>query len=189
MRRLPRPLSVTARAVRLSLAVMIAALSLPAISRAQGTTDSLPTSPTPVVHKKYPALAATLAIIPGAGHVYAGEGGRGLRVLGGIAGFSLAMGFLAVADCMVDLTSDSTTDELCESSAVENVGSAVLLGIWGWSIVDAGKAANRTNRRLVEASKLAQLARVPLTVQLSRRPTASGDDARAVNVGLRFNLR
>lgn len=186
MRRAPLPRS--ARTLLLLMAGLFA-LFLPTAARGQGTTEALAPAPAATVHKKYPALAATLAIIPGAGHAYAGEGRRGLKVLGGLAGVSLTLGFLAVADCVADITGDASTGEVCESSAVENVGSLVLLGMWGWSIVDAGMAANRTNRRHADASKLAQLARVPVTFGVSRRPTASGEDARAVNVGLRFNVR
>ncbi len=180
-RHLPRALLVAA-------SVGASATALPTTAGAQSPSDSLPVSAVVTRHAKYPALAATLGILPGAGHVYAGEYRRGLAVMGGIAGVALTTAFLAVGDCDGEDASNSSA-ESCDNDNVLAAGGLLMLGIWGWSIVDAGMAANRTNRRAAEASKLALLSRVPVTLNMSRRPTANAGDVRALNVGLRFSVR
>lgn len=177
-RHLPRALLVAAL-------VVASATGVPTTAGAQSPSDSLAQSSIVRRHKRYPAVAATLGIIPGAGHLYAGEYGRGLAIMGGIAGVALATAFIAVGDCI----GEDASVESCEDDNVLTAGSVLMLGIWGWSIADAWMAANRANRRAAAASKLAQLARVPVTVHLSRRLTASGEEVRAVNVGVRFSVR
>lgn len=173
------------RALLLAALVVASATGLPTTAGAQSPFDSLAKAAVGTRHKRYPALAATLGIFPGAGHVYAGEYRRGFAVMGGIAVVAFGTALIEVGDCV----GQDASVESCDDDSVLTAGGFLMLGIWGWSIVDAWMAANRTNRRAAEASKLAHLGRVPLTVHLSRRPTASGDEVRTVNVGVRFGVR
>ena len=92
--------------------------------------------------RKSPVAAHVIGIIPGAGHVYAGEAQRGLQFFGGTVGV-LAVGTMLVAsDCAGD-----GPDGDCASPLLENVVVGAALGVWGWSIYDAGQAARRTNAR------------------------------------------
>lgn len=176
------------RALVLAVSVVASALWVPTIGVAQKSPDSLQVSPAAAAHRKYPALAVTLAIVPGAGHVYAGDVRRGLTVVGAIAVVAMSSAFIAVGDCVGNDSTNSSA-ESCENDNVLAAGGLVILGIWGWSIIDAGIAATRTNRRVAAEQKVAQLSRVPLTFSVSRRPTARGEDVRALNVGLRLKVR
>lgn len=186
-----RRLSHHPRALVLAASLVASTLGLPVTGAAQGSSDALATSPAVTIHRKSPALAVALGIVPGAGHLYAGEARRGLTVVGAIAAVALTSAFIAVGDCDGDV-STSSSEESCENDNVLAAGGLVILGIWGWSIVDAGLAANRTNRRRARAatsSELAELARVPVTLGLSHRPTASGESVRTLNLGVRFSVR
>lgn len=92
---------------------------------------------------KNPTTARVLGIVPGLGHLYAGEPGRGAIVAGTFVGL-LAVGTLAVVgDCAA-----AWTEPECGSSAVTDVVIPVaLIGTIGFSIWDAGRAAHRTNVR------------------------------------------
>jgi len=93
---------------------------------------------------KSPTTARIIGIIPGAGHMYAGETGRGWAYLGGIAGLALLGTAVVAADCVADVY---TGEETCGSSTGENVLVAAFVGLWGWSIYDAGRAAHRQNEK------------------------------------------
>ena len=90
---------------------------------------------------KSPTAARLIGIIPGAGHVYAGEPKRGLMFFGGTVAV-LAIGSLVLAtDCLDDAGSSGD----CTETYVDVAVAAATLGVWGWSIYDAGMAAKRTN--------------------------------------------
>ena len=95
---------------------------------------------------KSPTTARIIGIIPGAGHMYAGETGRGWAYLGGVAGLALVGSALVATDCVVDVYSGSGS-ETCPSSTAENVLVVAFVGLWGWSIYDAGRAAHRMNEK------------------------------------------
>lgn len=120
---------------------------------------------------KNPTTARIVGIIPGAGHIYAGEPGRGLLYAGALLGVTVVSAMALAVDCLNDWT---TTD--CDDSSSENVATAVILGLWGWTIYDAGRAAHRTNARRV--------LRATLHVAPVRHCLATGEKRRAINLGL-----
>ncbi len=124
--------------------------------------------------------ARALAIIPGAGHFYANESGRGKWVIGGMTGLMLFMSLVTIGDCLAD-TFEGSGDR-CEnpSSTKADVAAYSFIGVWAWSIYDAGHAARRTNARRSAAS---------LHVGLRHYATASGRQTRAVRVGMRLAFR
>lgn len=93
---------------------------------------------------KNPTAARVIGILPGAGHVYAGEPGRGLMYLGGTAGLLLIGATAMVAECYGDLLGGP---ESCEASNTADFFAAATIGLWAWSIYDAGRAAHRTNAK------------------------------------------
>lgn len=125
---------------------------------------------------KSPTAARVIGILPGAGHVYAGEPRRGLAYFGGTVGVLAIGSVLIAADCVGDVA--NSTESTCSSPALENGLLAVFLGVWGWSIYDAGRAANRTNAR--------RAVRTVLFVAPARVPAAGRNDARGLYAGLRL---
>jgi hypothetical protein len=77
---------------------------------------------------RIPLLAGVLGILPGLGHVYAGEPGRGLIV----AGVWLGSGMVAFSSA---------------NKVVTGAGGVVLIGASVYGIADAALAAERFNRR------------------------------------------
>lgn len=91
--------------------------------------------------EKSATAARIIGIIPGAGHMYAGETGRGFAYMGGTLGI-LLVGSLAVAtDCVAEGIAGSE----CKPDPMLDVVTVATLGLWAWSIYDAGNAAHRTN--------------------------------------------
>ena len=129
------------------------------------------------VEMKSPTVARVVGIIPGAGHIYAGETGRGLLYMGGTLGV-LALGAMVLA---VECLSDLGVEEDCNSSGADNVVTAAVLAVWGWSIYDAGRAAHRTNAR--------RRLRMSLLVAPARSAAAYTRDGRAVKLGLSLGTR
>lgn len=128
---------------------------------------------------KSPAAARVIGILPGAGHIYAGETGRGLAYMGGTVGVFLIGAAAMLAECYDDLLG---TEQDCESSSTGDIAAAATLALWGWSIYDAGRAAHRTNakRRLTRAS---------LIVAPSRSGSPARRVSRGVSLGLSLALR
>jgi len=79
--------------------------------------------------KKSPEAAATLALLPSAGHFYAGQTARGAWVLGGFAGTAL-ISFLSSY-----LLSSIDNDVARTAAVIANV--APLSAYWAWNITDA----------------------------------------------------
>ena len=89
------------------------------------------------------ATARVLGIVPGAGHVYAGETRRAIGFVGSMAGV-LALGTLSFAeDCLADVLVEPVD---CGFRTAD-VTVIAFYGLWAWSIYDAGRAAQRTNAR------------------------------------------
>ena len=89
-----------------------------------------------------PGLAGILAIIPGVGHCYDGEPGRGLLFIGGMAGsFGVFVGGFAIA------WSDNMTREII-GTAICISGVSGLVFFYVWNIIDAAKVAKIKNMRL-----------------------------------------
>src|SRR5688500_9604144 len=134
-----RPMSRLAAA-----GVLAAMMVLPTQARAQ---EALSSSLRPIdaapSGAKDPTTARVLGIIPGAGHLYAGEPGRAALVAGTFVGL-FAVGTLAVfGDCAADWNEAD-----CGTSVfVDVLVPAAIIGTWGFSIWDAGRAAHRTNNR------------------------------------------
>ena len=124
---------------------------------------------------KSPTTARVIGIIPGAGHMYAGEVGRGFLYLGGTLGILVAGALVSVADCYADLFSPAQD---CGSNTAETVTLIAAGGLWVWSIVDAGRAARRTNAK--------HAASASLILEPARIPVARGADHTGVRLGLRI---
>lgn len=123
--------------------------------------------------QKSPAAARVIGVIPGAGHMYAGETRRGFAYLGGIVGVLLVGTTALAADC---IASTAGNDD-CGSPVLENVVAAAAIGLWGYSIYDAGRAAERTNA--------AHGLRTSLLVAPSRTVGSSGRGRSALKIGVR----
>ncbi|HEU4747674.1 MAG TPA: DUF6677 family protein [Gemmatimonadaceae bacterium] len=83
-------------------------------------------------------------ILPGAGHIYAGETGRGLLVMG-TSGLAFAYGF-SDGQCKRPYT-DVRTCELDKNETLAGISLAAALGIYAFSAWDAHRAVKRTNAR------------------------------------------
>lgn len=134
---------------------------------------------TTVSAPKSSSTARVIGIIPGAGHMYAGEVGRGFLYLGGTLGLVVVAALVGVTDCLNDAVFfDQST---CGRSTGETVSLIAAGGLWVWSIVDAGRAARRTNAK--------HAASASLILEPTRFPVARGGDRTAVRLGLRITTR
>ena len=90
---------------------------------------------------KDPTVARVLGIVPGLGHLYAGEPGRAGLVAGAFVGFTLLGVSAAFGDCL-----QAYTEPDCGSSVLVDVLiPTAMVGTVVFSIWDAGRAAHRTN--------------------------------------------
>ena len=151
------------------LAALLAVAAPLTAQTASGATTSMD------ARGKSPTAARVIGIIPGAGHMYAGETTRGFAYLGGVVGVLLVGGTALAVDCVGDLSGG----EDCGSPILENVVTAAALGLWGYSIYDAGRAAHRTNA--------ARGLRTSFLIAPSRRAALDGHPVRTVKVGLSFS--
>ena len=144
--------------MKVILAVCFAAL-LSTRSDAQDITSAVPNSSTPPESRPYkdPHRALVLgSLIPGAGHIYAGEYFKGFIAYEGTVGTIGVGAMVFLADkCMLSFL--STTK--CESGPAwshQLLGVAMVgTGIWGWisSARDAPRAAERANARHAAQSR------------------------------------
>ena len=98
----------------------------------QATTDVWHTlgAPASAASRRSPVIAGTLGfLVPGGGHLYAGEPRRGLLVLG----LTTVGAFFALTDGTPHTAS--------------TIGSVLFVGGWSFSIIDGALAAGRHNRR------------------------------------------
>jgi TM2 domain-containing membrane protein YozV len=87
-----------------------------------------PVSPEALINRKSGGTAILLSLLfTGAGHWYCGETGRGFAFLGGAIAAALML-FLVI-------------------------GFIALPAVWIWAAIDANKAAERHNRRLLAAAQ------------------------------------
>ena len=134
---------MSTRTLACALALLVL-LALTSFTTEAQVADPGPRFPMPAPRApKSVTTARVLAIVPSAGHIYAGEAARGLAFLGGMAGV-LAVGTLAVAGDCVGTTAAS---ECGENDALGAIVTVAFFGVWGYSIYDAGLAARRTNAR------------------------------------------
>jgi hypothetical protein len=97
------------------------------------TCGARPSYPSLLRPRKSPALAAMLAVVPGAGHLYLGDYRKGLSFMG-------AAGVLEFFGFDLDLTA---------IGAVMGVPMELGgMGLWLYSIVDAYHSAKRHNQGL-----------------------------------------
>ena len=158
-------------------AVLAGSLFYVTTAAAQPSPASTTTQPdTTTSALKSPATARLIGIIPGAGHMYAGEVGRGFLYLGGTLGILLAGVAASADDCLNELFSS----EPCGRTA-QTVSLIAAGGLWVWSIVDAGRAARRTNTK--------RAATTSLLLEPTRIPVALGTDRTAVRLGVRVSTR
>jgi len=161
--------------MRRMLPLSLAVLLLGAVPlAAQGGKPPIAVTNQGVGKAKSPTAARFIGIIPGAGHVYAGETSRGLAYFGGIVALGLVGGMALAVDCLDELAEPSDS---CGSKTGENLLTAAILGVWGWSIYDAGRAAERTNR--------AHGLRTAL-ILAPARSSGVGHGGRGVKIGLSF---
>lgn len=139
---------------------------------------------------KDPKTATTWGyLLPGAGHIYAGESGKGWMLMtGSVGALGVGLGMTLTSGEDADIP-----DEFDPFGNPQNYGSAddiqdwtpayVGLGVfslgWLYSVVDAGKAAQRTNRKH-GLSWLGPVRVVPYVVGKA--------DRREYGVRLRFEL-
>lgn len=134
--------------------------------------------------EKSPTTARLLGIVPGAGHVYAGEPRRGASVLGGMAGVLVVGSLLLAGECIGN--AGGSAEDPCDSAVLETGVVVAFLGIWGWSIYDAGEAAKRTNRR----PRFGGAFRVrPVVVGMSRSGEAGSHASIEMRMGVRLAVR
>ncbi|HEU5183334.1 MAG TPA: hypothetical protein VFU01_02125 [Gemmatimonadaceae bacterium] len=82
-------------------------------------------------------------VVPGGGHMYAGEVGHGILYMAGIPGVLLAGALADAPVCALEALGSSE----CERNGLWTASLIVAGAAWAWSIFDAGRAAHRTNAR------------------------------------------
>jgi RHS repeat-associated protein len=112
---------------------------------AAGIAEAQDPAPPPPPHAsaigetpKSVTTARLLGILPGFGHFYAGEPGRGLAFIGGLSGI-MVIGMLATLatldDCLEDgvrdITNPSTEGSCSSTDAIGNITAITLFGVWG----------------------------------------------------------
>lgn len=158
-------------------AVLAGSLLFVTTAAAQPSAPLTPSeADTTVFAQKSPATARLIGIIPGAGHMYAGEVGPGFLYLGGTLSLLLAGALSGATECLVEAFSYESE---CGQSTAETMSLIAAGGLWVWSIVDAGRAARRTNAK--------HAARASVILEPTRIPAALGDDRTAVMLGLRIS--
>lgn len=163
--------------MRCRAAAIVAVALLCSADAAHALQAALPPDPAharSTAEQKSPALARVIGILPGAGHLYAGEPGRGLVYFGATLAATI-IAYNAPYDCTTDLW---TGEEYCSETTLGSISMMTMLGLWGWSIYDAGRAARRTNARRIRVTGMlvgrtsradaGPMTRVGLTVQWAR---------------------
>ena len=160
-------------------AVLAGSLLFVATAAAQPSSFSTATQPdTAVAELKSPTTARVIGLIPGAGHMYAGEVGRGFLYLGGTVGILLAGALIGANDCLDEINFFNDQAD-CGASPGATVSYIAAGGLWVWSIIDAGRAARRTNaKRAATVSLILEPTRIPVELV----------DRSAVRLGLRLTF-
>src|SRR5688572_32561849 len=104
---------------RMSLLIVLIAFASSSLAAQDTTVARRDPMFEPIGKPKSAIVARTLGIIPGAGHMYAGETGRGFAYLGGMVAI-LGIGTLGIlGDCVDDATGGgSGSDGECSSTDV-----------------------------------------------------------------------
>lgn len=164
-----RPIATESLVRRFTLApiaaLLLAATTLPAQDTARAVTAG----------DKSPMAARVIGILPGAGHIYAGETTRGFAFMGGMLGVGVLGTLMFIGECI------GAIGETCGSKSTENLVTAAIFGVWGWSIYDAGLAAHRTNAR--------RRYRVSLIIGPVRSTAAHAPRGRTLKLGLAVATR
>ena len=115
----------------------------------------------PMVIPKDPSLAAVLSfLVPGGGHLYAGEEGTGILLLAG-GTLSLLIGTQMAANQILDCTTNCDT----AGDGALFFGLAAYLGAWVYGLIDGPEAARRANARIAPAMSYSGRPAVKLTMQ------------------------
>lgn len=162
------------RTIRTSIVAAAALFAATSSAGAQAPTTTAATQQH-APKLKDPTTARIIGIIPGAGHMYAGEVGRGFAYMGGVVGLAVVGGAVLLADCF------NFTNDPCETPALPYIVVGATAGLWGWSIYDAGRAAERTNAK--------RAAQVATYVAPSLMPTREGRQVPGVAFGVTIMTR
>ncbi|MGB8657847.1 MAG: hypothetical protein WCE90_08710 [Candidatus Zixiibacteriota bacterium] len=119
---------------------------------AQQTQDSTATKKTASLKTKSPYMAIFYSVIPGvaihgAGHIYAGKTGTGLRLLG----CELLGGGLLFMGGLIGLGSGVPS---AGGENVQLVGFCLFLGSWVYDVIGAPLAVQKQNEVLLQRGKL-----------------------------------
>ncbi len=140
--------------------------------------------PTILPQKSATAATGIALIAPGAGHIYAGETGKGLALLG--IGFgSVAVGTAVFLSSATKDAQECTWDECSFQRTARNwgwfyAGAVVYTATYIYGIADAGSSANRVNAR---NARKAQLTLGSTTLGPTMGPTPQG-----FAVGMRIGI-
>jgi hypothetical protein len=158
------------RAVALAAAVITSSILPDALASQTPDSTNRPHS------LRNPTIARALSIVPGAGHMYAGAPVRGLAFTAGWAGAG-ALAAIYLEDCLGLLGNDS-----CDAPGpvVATVSAIAVPVLWVWSAADAGRVAERRNRRALSTQP---------TVSATRIALPNGASAAAVKVGVLVSFR
>lgn len=102
---------------------------------------------TTVAAPKSPVVARLIGIVPGAGHMYAEEVGAGLLYFVGTLGVFVTGSFITLSAAFSD---QNNQDAAAAAGWATIIATA---GLWTWSIVDAGRAARRTNAKRARSTR------------------------------------
>jgi hypothetical protein len=136
------------RATAFVTALLAVAVALPAQESTRARRARL--GPTDTLHRSPVVARVVGAVIPGAGHVYAGEYWRGILYYEGTVA---TIGLGAMTYILDKCTFTFLNDKPCKSPPAwphQVAGIAVMtygVGFWVYSAIDAGRAAERTNQR------------------------------------------
>ena len=123
-----------------ALAIAAVALARPAQIAAQGSApvaDGSARSSARAPRKNGTVATLLAVVIPGSGHLYAGETGKGLALLAGtVAAAGIGYSY-SKSKC------PSSTDD-CDVTPMV-AAEAVALGLWVYGVFDAHNATRRTN--------------------------------------------
>jgi hypothetical protein len=173
--------------MRTSLLVIVAALGAAAPATAQDTAVVQPAAArqaASIPHKSAAVATGVSLLSPGVGHLYAGETGKGVALLG-IGWGSLIVGTYMWERGAVESITDCDTFDCAVNGTVKQAGWAyagmgVFLVTYIYGIADAGNAAHRVNER---NARKAGIALAGATFEPIVAPTPRG-----VGLGMRVPL-
>jgi len=153
------------------IAVLVLSVALCHAPRLEAQQHFPPRTP-----EKSATAARILGIVPGVGHMYAGEPGHGFAYMGGVA----LIGTVALGEAIASCLDDTQSSGGCGSNRASDVLTVAMFGLWGWSIYDAGSAAHRTNAK--------RLQRMSLVIAPGSTAVRETGSSRTARLGLRLGL-